>query len=140
MSLCLSQLMLLTAWPRHLHPCTCDMRSPFYQAIRKLGGHQNAARVMRFRTARRQRHRWRDFDTVVRELSAFIQSQPEQCRHRMPTQRQVLEVRCNACSLLECFRGPCIVELGRVSLSTLIVLLYRRAEMTCDTHFSCTVT
>ena len=47
---------------------------------------------MRFRTRRQQRHRWHDFDEVVRELRAFIASQPADCQHRMPTQREILEV------------------------------------------------
>ena len=68
------------------------------QAIRKLGGHQNAARVMRFRTRRQQKHRWREFDEVVRELRAFIASQPEERQHRMPTQREILEV--TGCDIL----------------------------------------
>ena len=48
---------------------------------------------MRFRTRRQQKHRWRKFDEVARELRAFIASQPEDRRNRMPTQREVLEVR-----------------------------------------------
>lgn len=65
----------------------------FWQAIRHLGGHINAARVMRFRTARQPRRRWRDFGTVVAELRLFMDTQPAPLQDRMPTNVELLQVR-----------------------------------------------
>lgn len=62
------------------------------QAIRHLGGFMNAARVMRFRTARQPRSRWKDFADVVAELRLFIDSQPEYKRGLMPTNVELLQV------------------------------------------------
>ena len=63
------------------------------QAIRHLGGFMNAARVMRFRTARQPRSRWKDFAAVVAELRLYIDAQPEARRGAMPTNVELLQVR-----------------------------------------------
>ncbi len=77
---------------------------------------------MRFRTRRQQKHRWREFDEVVRELRAFIASQPEDRQNRMPTQREVLEVRSYDILLPACLMMlATLAQWSRVSLQLHLV-------------------